>query len=526
MQCVLIVDDIAENLYYLEVLLKGNGFAVATAGNGAEALEYARNSPPVLIVSDILMPVMDGYALCREWRADDRLKQIPFIFYTATFIEKKDEELAFNMGADRFVIKPQEPEMLMDIIHTVLADAQSGTAHPSSASPKNEGEILGQYNEVLFRKLEKKMAELERTNQALQESERYFRQFIMESPSPIVISGHDGTIELVNDRFVETTGYTLDDIPNVEAWWIRAYPDPSYRSEVSSGWQAAAEKAICDGGGVRAADEYNVTCKNGMVRVMEIYGATITNKFLVIFNDITERKKLELELQKKNYELEQFTYSISHDLRSPLVTIKTFSGYLDQDIADANNERISQDMQFIRDAADKMELMLHELLELSRIGRHENPFKTVAFHELVKEATSWLGGSLSETQAVVTVTDQSVTLHGDRLRLAQIWQNLLENALNYREKTIAPHIEIGFEQQGVETRFYVRDNGIGIAPEYHEKIFGLFEKLDRKSPGAGLGLPMVKRIVELNGGRIWVESGGAGHGTCFWFTLPKASVTP
>lgn len=164
MPSVLIVDDIADNLYFLEVLLKGNGFIVNSASNGAEALESARNTPPDLIVSDILMPVMDGYALCREWRSDEQLKQIPFIFYTATFTEQKDEELALSLGADRFVIKPQEPDALMKIIREELS-ASSGSGLTAGANEsRNEGELLREYNEALFRKLEKKMADLERVN--------------------------------------------------------------------------------------------------------------------------------------------------------------------------------------------------------------------------------------------------------------------------------------------------------------------------------------------------------------------------
>jgi len=165
MKSILIVDDITENLYFLEVLLKGNGFEVNSAHNGAEALQSARNFTPDLILTDILMPVMDGYTLCREWRADERLRQIPFIFFTATYIDKKDEELALSLGADRFVVKPQEPEALMAIIREVLADSRSGAAPVSTDSAGNEGKLLKKYNEALFRKLEKKMADLELANQ-------------------------------------------------------------------------------------------------------------------------------------------------------------------------------------------------------------------------------------------------------------------------------------------------------------------------------------------------------------------------
>jgi len=170
MQHVLIVDDIVENLYFLEVLLKGNGFEVQSANNGAEALLIARATPPDLIVSDILMPVMDGYALCREWRADEQLRQIPFIFYTATFTEKRDEELALSLGADSFVIKPQEPDKLMIIIRDVLAHADSNEMKSAIGISHTEEKLLKEYNEALFRKLEKKMADLEQANLDLQQN--------------------------------------------------------------------------------------------------------------------------------------------------------------------------------------------------------------------------------------------------------------------------------------------------------------------------------------------------------------------
>jgi len=180
MQSILVVDDIEENLYFLEVLLRGNGYEMRMARNGAEALESARNIAPDLVVSDILMPVMDGYAFCREWRADERLGHIPFIFYSATFTEKKDEALALSLGADRFVIKPQEPEVLLGIIREVLATSRGGESSAVADWPGYEGELLKEYNEALFRKLEKKMADLERVNreltQTLQEQKRLEEQ--------------------------------------------------------------------------------------------------------------------------------------------------------------------------------------------------------------------------------------------------------------------------------------------------------------------------------------------------------------
>jgi CheY-like chemotaxis protein len=156
---ILIADDNPQNLYLLESILKGRHFEVVLAKNGAEALELAVNNPPDLIIADILMPVMDGFELCRRWRADERLKQIPFIFYTATYTDEKDERFGISLGADRFVVKPQKPEVLGQIISDVLAISAKDRA---AAEPTlNEMESLRQYNEVLFRKLEKKVKQLE-----------------------------------------------------------------------------------------------------------------------------------------------------------------------------------------------------------------------------------------------------------------------------------------------------------------------------------------------------------------------------
>ena len=156
MSFVLLVDDNPTNLYMLEFMLKNNGMDVITAENGQQALVKANLTIPNLVISDILMPVMDGYTLCRLWKANEKLKQIPFIFYTATYTESKDEAFALSIGADRFLLKPQEPEILLDVIHQVL-DKNYQTKQILPKPLGEEMEIFRQYNEILFHKLEKKM---------------------------------------------------------------------------------------------------------------------------------------------------------------------------------------------------------------------------------------------------------------------------------------------------------------------------------------------------------------------------------
>ncbi|MCX5814298.1 MAG: PAS domain S-box protein [Proteobacteria bacterium] len=170
MKTVLIVDDNTENLYFLEITLKGNGYGVMTATNGSEALESAIKMPPDLIISDILMPVMDGFILCRKWKEDEQLKHIPFIFYTATYTEPKDEKFALSLGADRFILKPQEPEILMHILAELFEEKYA--AKPAAAKPLGEEmEFFRRHNEILFKKLEKKMSDLEIVNQKLKANE-------------------------------------------------------------------------------------------------------------------------------------------------------------------------------------------------------------------------------------------------------------------------------------------------------------------------------------------------------------------
>ncbi|MBE0599011.1 MAG: PAS domain S-box protein, partial [Desulfuromonadales bacterium] len=217
---------------------------------------------------------------------------------------------------------------------------------------------------------------------------------------------------------------------------------------------------------------------------------------VVTFLDITSRKQAEEALREKSAELERFTYAVSHDLKSPLVTIKAFLGFLKEDMVAADAERIDKDMTFLHTAVDKMERLLEELLEMARIGRVVNLPVAVSMTELVDEALTAVAGRIAERRVEVRVTAETVQFFGDRPRLVEIWQNLIDNAVKYMGEQTTPCIDIGSESGPEGTVFYVRDNGMGIEPGFHGKVFGLFEKLDQCSEGSGLGLALVKRIVE------------------------------
>ena len=167
---ILIVDDKDENRYLLQAILQGSGYEVFTAVHGADALEKARQDPPDLIITDILMPVMDGFALCRAWMKDERLQSIPLIFYTATYTDERDREFALSLGARHFIVKPAEPDDFMAVIHGVFESLEQPTAAPEGKleEASEESVYLKQYNEVLIRKLEGKMEQLEKLNQDLE----------------------------------------------------------------------------------------------------------------------------------------------------------------------------------------------------------------------------------------------------------------------------------------------------------------------------------------------------------------------
>jgi PAS domain S-box-containing protein len=239
----------------------------------------------------------------------------------------------------------------------------------------------------------------------------------------------------------------------------------------------------------------------------------------------TEREKLINELEGKNSELERFTYTVSHDLKSPLITIKGFLGFLEQDAASGNIVRLKADIQRIANATDKMQLLLNELLELTRIGRLVNPYQNIRFEELAHEAVELVQGQIQSRGIQISIQEDLPTVYGDRQRLIEVLQNLIDNAAKFMGDQASPLIEIG--QSGYEGNmpiFHVRDNGMGIDFIHHDRIFGLFNKLDASSDGTGIGLALVKRIVEIHGGRIWVES-EPGKGATFLFTLQTETAS-
>lgn len=227
------------------------------------------------------------------------------------------------------------------------------------------------------------------------------------------------------------------------------------------------------------------------------------------------------ELARKNTEMERFIYTVSHDLRTPLISVSGLLGFIRQDAENGDLNQMRADLQMANGAVTKMHQLLMETLELSRIGRVVNPPEDVPFGEIVEDALGQTDEKIRLKGVKVSVDQNLPAVHVDRMRITEVLVNLIENSIKYMGLQTNPEIEIGQIIDGKDRIFFVRDNGIGIDSGQQDKVFELFYKVDKKSEGTGAGLAIVKRIIEVHGGKIWIKS-ELGEGSTFCFTLPLA----
>lgn len=522
---ILIVDDESANRYLLEVVLRGAGHEVTSTVNGAEALEAARVAPPSLIISDILMPVMDGFVLCKEWKADGLLGTIPFIFYTATYTEQEDERFALSLGADLFLRKPLEPDALLAAVAETLDDEKSTTS-PNRADLAAELAFLAAHDEALARKLQKK-------HEQLQQSQRKYQSYFDSSPVAILVLDGSGAVLDFNPAACRLSLFPASELRSRS---LSDLLDPA-----SAPTALAAFVALSDPGA--AAATYRLRRRDGAVRELNVTAIRLdAERVLAFCEDVTERlraeeavKRANVDLEKRvrertsqleqaNRELEAFSYSVSHDLRAPLRAVEGYSQLLEEIAADRLDEESRGLVESIRRSARRMSDLINDLLSLSKASRHDLQVGPIDMQRLAETV-------LEEVVAPDERTKSDVTLHplpgavGDEGLVRQVWTNLLGNALKFSSKRPRRTIEIGSVTNGSETAYFVRDDGVGFEPEFGGKLFNVFQRLhdSRDFEGTGIGLALVRRIVERHGGRVWAES-SPGAGATFWFVLGETEA--
>lgn len=385
---------------------------------------------------------------------------------------------------------------------------------------KQQGEIVG------LTMISTNISERHEMEMAL-EAERDFAQRIIDNMGQgLTMTDENGRFIYANPAYTRITGYTLDDLIGKTPYEfvtvdmhekLKEQSDVRRIGETSS---YPAQIQHVDGNIVPVLITGVPRWQDGM------YMGSIA-----VVTDLTEQTKAEnererliTELEAQNAELERFTYTVSHDLKSPLITIRGFLGVLAQDLERGDDAGVQTAVTYIDNAAETMESLLRDLLDLSRVGRVINAPEATSFATIVAEALRRLSGQIETADAQIVVAEDLPFVLVDRIRMVEVMQNLLDNAIKFSQEQPQPLIEVGTEQQEGETLFFVRDNGVGIPPPYQLKVFGLFERLDNSIEGTGIGLALVKRIIEVHNGRLWLESAGSGQGTTFYFTIPLAAA--
>ncbi len=539
MSPVLIVDDNTENLYLLRMLLQGHGYTVEEARHGAEALIKARQQPPILIISDLLMPVMDGYTLLRYWKADDRLQAIPFMVYTATYTDAKNERLALDLGADAFVVKPAEPEALMIAITTLLASpdpAQSSVRLPQI----EENALLKDYSETLFRKLEKKVESLQQTNRrlgaeiaqrkcteaALRDSEARYRQLFHAITDPLFVYDRDTLAYLtVNEAAVAEYGYSYDEFLTMTIRDVRPPEDvPALLKMLAQAGTSLEQRGI-----------WRHQKKNGDIINVEIsaYGLTFAGRpaCLVQACNVTERQQLEEQFRQaqKMEAIGRLAGGIAHDFNNLITVIKGYSELLQSRIT--ADDPASELLGEIYKAGERAGALTSQLLAFSR--QQVLAPQTLNLNTVVSHTETMLRRLIGED--VILVTTLSPTLGSIKADPGQIEQVLMNLAVNARDAmpqggtlTLATQTVQLDEAQchrvadlspGDYVLLTVSDSGCGIDAATQTKIFEPFFTTKPVGKGTGLGLATVHGIVKQSGGYIAVES-AVGQGTTFQIYLP------
>ena len=510
---ILLVDDTPDNLVSLEATLGVLGEELVLANSGKEALRYLLNEDFAVILLDVRMPDMDGFETAEMIRSRPRSRQTPILFLTGY---RNEEHLfrGYDLGAVDFLFKPIVPEVLRSKV-AVFAELSR-----SNAKLKAQADALRKQAEVL------------------QKAEQKFRSLLEAAPDAMVMCRDDGEILMVNTQTEVLFNSRRDKLISknikelVPGWAPRFHPgweDDGRPSRVQSLERGAELHARREGGG-----QFPVEISFSPLQTEE--GVVITSAI----RDISERKKSEAQirelnatleervlertnaLMRSNEELQQFAYVASHDLQEPLRTVSIYAQLLAKRYYGQLQGDADQFIDFIVENAGRMERLIHDLLDFSRIeARGADFFSRTSCNDVLEDAIGNIRSLIEENKADITRATSLPSVVGDPVQLTRLFQNLLVNSIRYRAAE-APQIEIAARDVGAEWLFSIRDNGIGIEPQYAEKIFGIFKVLQprEKSSGSGMGLAICRKIVSRHEGRIWVES-SLGKGATFYFTLPK-----
>jgi PAS domain S-box-containing protein len=389
---------------------------------------------------------------------------------------------------------------------------------PGKKLEREEPQLLKEVADDLAFGREKLVAE-----EALRRREDDLRVTLNSIGDAVIVTDAQGRVRRMNPVAEELTGWPEDEARGQRLEEVFRI----HNRETGAPCQNTVERVLEAGHTVGLTNHTVLVDRQGTRRQIAESAAPVREPggeprgVVLVFRDVTAKYEQQRELEKKSAEMERFAYAVSHDLKSPLVTIEGFIGTIRKDLEQDRYDRMPRDLERVEAATQHMSELLRDLLELSRAGRLDQEREEVQMKDLAVEVLDMLQGPILESGAEITVHDDMPAVEANPERIKQVLQNLIENSLKFAGDQETIRVEIGCRQEGATHVFFVRDNGVGIAEERMSEMFEMFQQLEPDAEGTGMGLALAKRIIESHDGRIWAESRGPGTGTCFLFTLDE-----
>lgn len=514
---VLVVDDHAEDRQLLRLTLERQGATVLEARNGREGLELARKHRPDLIISDALMPLMDGFQLLYRLKTGRELGGIPFVFYSAVYSGLKEEELALALGAEAFIRRPKEPgEFLRELVAILKNLPTERRTPPAPSLHENEREYLRRYSSVVAAELENKVRELEaalaRSREAEQALHSQFTQFstIFDALNALVYVADMENGEIL---FMNRYGSLLfgNDWQGKSCAEVFQMPGREFCD-----W-ATAPKQKRDGIRERPYVREVLNPVNGRWYQEINRAIPWTDGRLVrlqIAFDITERKELERIR-------DEMISAVSHEMRTPLTALLGYAEYMLTD--DLPRAEILKYLRVVQSEAIKLNKLIDTFLDIQaqRTARSSAGFREVPIRPLLEAAVALFAPVSPKHRFLLDCPDELPPVRGEEVLLGRVIEMLVSNAVKFSPD--GGEVQLGAAATAGRVTLRVRDQGIGIPAEELEHIFEPFHRLDSsdRAPfgGTGLGLALAREIVLSHGGRVWAES-RPGQGSVFYVSLP------
>ena len=527
---ILIVEDMEDSRVYLRQALESAEHEIIESTNGVEAMIAAQQDPPDLIISDIMMPEMDGFELCLRVKNHEKLKHIPFIFYTATYLDTEDEELGLLLGASQYLAKPMDPQELFSAIKQIFEGLKSDDQMIPEALSSDEHKLLTKYFKTVNNKLTKRNLELVKKQEELERLSKEYVDLYDNAPDMYVsVSADSASILQCNETLLTNTGYSRDEVIGASIFKL-CHDDcidevnQTFQEFVETGDVHDKELILKRKDGSRIDVSLNVNS------IRDKSGKILHSAFS--WRDITKRKQAELEIanalsgaEAANKVKDQFIANISHEIRTPLNSLVGFSDLFRQRYHDIIQVKDQKIFDYVTDSSNRLMHTVDSILNLSQIEAesitlHPEKIDLAAIAKVVIQSLKQVADEKNLELCYIEPKEPEFVL-ADEYTIYQALINLADNAIKYTTKGT---VEIKLGSTNEQVTLSVIDTGIGISDEYQTRIFDPYtqesEGYTKQFQGVGLGMALVKKYLELNDVELELVS-KKGVGSTFTLTFQR-----